>query len=165
VSYLVFYKIHINQQIFSNLILHLAGLPPSSNNCGGSGHSRKAMSELGRCDSQQPTTGNSLPPNNPPPSSASVPHTPAGTLRRGHRNLQLLRPQVRCHRIYIVVMIFKLYTISLWVCVCLFMCSLAYFFIGSFSCFCPSICNWFALIHLLPLFHDMFRPHTAIFRC
>ncbi|PNF20482.1 hypothetical protein B7P43_G06268 [Cryptotermes secundus] len=73
---------------------HSVGLPQSSNNCSGSGRSRKAMSELGHCDSQQPTPGNSLPPNNPPPPSASVPHTPAGTLRRGHRNLQLLRPQI-----------------------------------------------------------------------
>ena len=72
------------------------GVPASLNNCGsGSGRSRKAMSELGHHDNQQPTTGSSLPPTNPTPSSASVPHTPAGTLRRGHRNLQLMRPQVR----------------------------------------------------------------------
>ena len=73
------------------------GVPAAFNNCSGSGCSRKAMSELGHNDCQQLTTGNSLPPNNPPPSSVSVPHTPAGTLRRGHRNLQLLRPQVRYH--------------------------------------------------------------------
>jgi hypothetical protein len=69
------------------------GVPASLNSCGRSGHSWKAMSEVGH---QQPTVGNSLPPNNPPLSSASLPHTPAATLRRGHRNLQLLRPQVRC---------------------------------------------------------------------
>ncbi|KAJ9575392.1 hypothetical protein L9F63_025657, partial [Diploptera punctata] len=51
------------------------GVPASLNNCGsGSGRSRKAMSELGHRDAQQPTTG-------------------TGTLRRGHRNLQLMRPQ------------------------------------------------------------------------
>jgi hypothetical protein len=96
---LLFNKIHTSQHTLSNLILPSVGVPASLNNCGGSGRSRKAISELGHCDNQQPTTGNSLPPNNPPPSSASVPHTPAGTLRRGHRNLQLLRPQVRCHHI------------------------------------------------------------------
>ncbi|PSN52194.1 hypothetical protein C0J52_06109 [Blattella germanica] len=67
------------------------GVPASINNC----KSRKAMSELGHRDNQQqPSTGNTLSPPNPPPSSASVPHTPAGTLRRGHRNLQLIRPQM-----------------------------------------------------------------------
>lgn len=95
-----FCEIYVNQHKFPHLMLPSGGsvgAPVSLNNCGGSGRSQKAMSELGHRDNQQPTTGNSLPPNNPPSSSASVPHTPAGTLRRGHRNLQLLRPQVRSH--------------------------------------------------------------------
>jgi hypothetical protein len=70
------------------------------------------MSDLGHNDSQQPTTGNSLPPNNPPPSSASVPYTPAGILRRGHRNLHLLRPQVRYHSNAVPISKYLLHRIS-----------------------------------------------------
>ncbi|GLH09012.1 Neuroglian [Gryllus bimaculatus] len=73
---------------------NMIGPSGSHNSCPGTGGpTRKAFSDV-----NHESLAGMPPPMNPPippAASASVPHTPSNTLRRGHRNLQFIRPQIQ----------------------------------------------------------------------